>query len=191
MQKTLNYYYGVMGVGKSDLLIKTIEKRKDKSFSVFSYKEILKKNNNLIQSRNGSNVKAKSFDKKTEFFFRTLYTKKNITDIYIDECQFLTHEQVYQLSKIADKLETNVHCYGLRTDFRSNLFEGSEALFCLADNIKEIDHNCFCGKKAVINARIDNQGKVIKKGLQIDTDSKYTPYCRLHWISNDKKKPQT
>ena len=191
MQKTLNYYYGVMGAGKSDLLIKTIEKRKDKSFSVFSEKEILKKNNNLIRSRNGSDLKAFGFDKKTDFFSRILYTKKKLTDIYIDECQFLTRKQVLQLAKITDELEASIHCYGLRTDFTGNLFEGSEALFCLSDNIKEIDHNCFCGKKAIINARIDETGKVATKGFQVDTCSKYTPYCRIHWLGHDNKKPQT
>jgi thymidine kinase len=91
--------------------------------------------------------------------------------LIVDECQFLSEKQVNQLRKIVDNLEIDVFCYGLRTDFRTKLFEGSKRLFEIADSIEEIKMVCECGKKALYNARLDENGNVMLSGEQVDTRS--------------------
>lgn len=102
--------------------------------------------------------------------------------IIIDEAQFLTRPQVYQLTRIVDDLKVPVICYGLRTDFQGNLFEGSQWLLAWADTIEEVKTICWCGKKAIMNARI-RDGKIIKEGEQIELggNDRYISLCRLHW----------
>ena len=100
--------------------------------------------------------------------------------ILVDESQFLKKEQVEQLAQVVDELNINVMCYGLRTDFMTNLFEGSKRLFELADDIDEIKISCSCGRKAIINARIDRYGKIMTNGEQIliGGNEQYIPLCR-------------
>ena len=100
--------------------------------------------------------------------------------ILVDECQFFTAKQIEQLSKIVDDLGINVMCYGLRTDFNTHLFEGSKRLLELADDIDEIKISCSCGRKAIINARVNDDGFVITDGEQIliGGNDRYIPLCR-------------
>ena len=100
--------------------------------------------------------------------------------ILVDECQFLTAKQIEQLTKIVDDLGINVMCYGLRTDFNTHLFEGSKRLLELADDIDEIKISCSCGRKAIINARVNDDGYVITDGEQIliGGNDRYIPLCR-------------
>lgn len=100
--------------------------------------------------------------------------------ILADECQFFTAKQIEQLSKIVDDLGINVICYGLRTDFNTHLFEGSKRLLELADDIDEIKISCSCGRKAIINARVNDDGYVITNGEQIliGGNDRYIPLCR-------------
>ena len=100
--------------------------------------------------------------------------------ILVDESQFLTSRQVEQLAQIVDELDITVMCYGLRTDFTTNLFEGSKRLMELADDIDEIKISCSCGRKAIINARLDRYGNVITNGEQIliGGNEQYIPLCR-------------
>ena len=103
--------------------------------------------------------------------------------ILIDEAQFLSQAQVDQLARIVDDYGVNVVCYGLRTDFQSHLFEGSRRLFELADSIDEIKSTCSCGRKTIINARIDSKGNVLNDGDQVEIggDDKYVAMCRRCW----------
>ena len=104
--------------------------------------------------------------------------------VIIDECQFLTEEQVDQLSDVVDFLDINVMCYGLRTDFKSRLFPPSKRLFELADDIEEVKSTCECGKnKTSINARFDKNGDIIVDGDQIMVggDESYRAICRKCW----------
>ena len=103
--------------------------------------------------------------------------------IFVDEAQFLTEEQVDQLSDVVDYLGINVMCYGLRTDFKSRLFPGSKRLFELADTIEEIKSTCECGNKTIINARVDKDGNVLKNGPQtlVGGDDRYISICRKCW----------
>lgn len=100
--------------------------------------------------------------------------------IIIDEAQFLSEEQVDQLSRIVDELDINVICYGLRTDFRTQLFPGSKRLFEIADKFEEMRSTCRCGERASVNVRIDKDGKIVTEGPQVEcgSEDKYITLCR-------------
>jgi thymidine kinase len=110
--------------------------------------------------------------------------------VLVDEAQFLLPAQVVQLCEVADFLGVPVMCYGLRGDFRAELFAGSATLMALADDIEELKTICWCGKKATINARVLD-GHVLRQGPQllIGGNETYTALCRKHWFL-DQPKPQ-
>ena len=101
----------------------------------------------------------------------------------VDEAQFLTEQQVDQLARVVDEFGSNVVCYGLRTDFKSRLFEGSRRLFEIADTIDEIKSTCTCGRNTIINARIDANGDFVEEGAQVEIggDDRYIAVCRKCW----------
>lgn len=103
--------------------------------------------------------------------------------IIADECQFFTSAQIDQLRRIVDELDIPVLCFGLRTDFLTHLFEGSRRLFEVADSVTEIKTICTCGKKAIVNARIDGEGKVVTEGGQIliGGNDSYVAMCHACW----------
>ena len=103
--------------------------------------------------------------------------------ILVDEAQFLSPEQVDQLAQLVDDYGINVLCYGLRTDFRTHLFEGSRRLFEIADSIDEIKSTCSCGRKTIVNARIDGRGEIITEGevVEIGGNERYMSVCRKCW----------
>ena len=103
--------------------------------------------------------------------------------IIVDEAQFLTKEEVMYLVYIVDDLGIPVICYGLRADFKGDLFPGSEALLVMADKLEEVKTICWCGKKAMFNARFDSTGKVLKEGEQVvlGANDQYIGLCRKHW----------
>ncbi len=103
--------------------------------------------------------------------------------ILVDEAQFLAPEQVDQLACVVDTYGINVICYGLRTDFQTRLFEGSRRLFEIADTIDEIKSTCNCGRKTIVNARIDSRGEIITEGDQVEIggNDRYISVCRNCW----------
>ena len=102
--------------------------------------------------------------------------------VFVDEAQFLTRAQVWQLARVADRLGLPVMCYGLRTDFKGQLFEGSGELLGIADQLREIRTICHCGKKATMTARLDAAGLAQTAGEQVDIDKHhYVSLCRQHW----------
>ena len=107
--------------------------------------------------------------------------------IIVDEAQFLTKDEVYYLVHLVDDCNIPVLCYGLRADFRGELFEGSYHLLVLADKLEEVKTICWCGKKAAFNARFDEQGRVVKEGAQVvlGANDKYIGLCRRHWMRGD------
>ncbi len=120
------------------------------------------------------------------------YINKNtgINCVIIDEAQFLKKQQVYHLTRLVDGDRIPVICYGLRTDFRGELFEGSQYLLAWADTIEEVKTICWCGKKAIMNARYQND-KIIKEGEQVEVggNDRYISLCRAHWhdgVMSDK-----
>ena len=103
--------------------------------------------------------------------------------VLVDEAQFLTDDQVWQLAEIVDELNIPVMCYGLRTDFQGNMFPGSARLLAIADNLREIRTICHCGRKATMVIRQDAAGTVIRDGAQVEIggNEKYISLCRSHW----------
>ena len=111
--------------------------------------------------------------------------------VLVDECQFLSPTQIDQLSDVVDELGINVMCYGLRTDFTTELFDGAKRLMELADDINEVKISCSCGRKAIINARVDGDGKIVTSGNQImiGGNDQYISLCRKCYkdaIKNNK-----
>ncbi len=113
--------------------------------------------------------------------------EKSISCVLIDEAQFLTELQVWQLSRVVDELGIPVMCYGLRTDFQAKLFPGSSALLAIADEIREIRTICWCGSKAIMVLRLDKNGSPVLDGDQVDIggNDKYVSVCRKHWSKKD------
>ena len=107
--------------------------------------------------------------------------------IIVDEAQFLTREEVMHLVYIVDDLDIPGICYGLRADFKGDLFPGSEALLVMADKLEEVKTICWCGRKAIFNARFDADGKVLKEGAQVElgANDRYIGLCRRHWRAGD------
>jgi thymidine kinase len=102
--------------------------------------------------------------------------------VLVDEAQFLTEEQVWQLARVADRLRIPVMAFGLRVDFQGKLFPGSEALLAIADSLREIRTICYCGAKATMVVRKDAEGRVITEGSQVSIEkSIYVSLCRKHW----------
>ena len=179
----LYYYYGAMGSSKSATLLMaahTYERQGKKVMLFTSY----------VDDRFGTGVIASrvGIDKGAEIIghndnvVELVGDTTGISCIFIDECQFLTREQVMQLSDIVDNDNVPVICYGLKTDFKGELFEGSAALFELADSFNEIKTTCsMCESKATMNLRTNN-GKPVKTGNVIQIgDDEYFPMCRKHY----------
>lgn len=138
-----------------------------------------------IGARIGLKLKAETFGPETDLFdaFMDKHTLKPVDIFLIDEAQFLTRDQVDQLARIVDKLDVPVIAFGLKTDFMGRLFEGSEALLCLADNLEEIKTICHCGRKAIMTARFSDNGEIVRDGEQIEIgdNDRYIALCRSHY----------
>ena len=107
--------------------------------------------------------------------------------VLVDEAQFLSPAQVWQLARVADGLQVPVMAYGLRTDFAGKLFPGSAELLAIADQLREIRTICWCGSKAIMVARLDAEGRIVEEGEQvvIGGEDRYTSLCRPHWAARD------
>jgi thymidine kinase len=138
-----------------------------------------------IGSRIGISSDGDTFDNQENMFqkIESRLKKGPCSCVFIDEAQFLTEEQVWQLARAVDDLSVPVMCYGLRVDFQGKLFPGSAALLAIADEMREIRTICYCGKKATMVIRQDENGNVIKDGaqIQIGGNETYISLCRRHW----------
>ena len=138
-----------------------------------------------IASRIGIEKRADTFNNRLNLYnlLKSKQKSSPIACVLIDEAQFLTKEQVWQLARVVDDLFLPVLCYGLRVDFQGNLFPGSSALLGLADELKEIKTICHCGKKATMVVRKSTKNKPIKDGsqIQIGGNDLYESLCRIHW----------
>ena len=110
------------------------------------------------------------------------HKRKKLDCVFVDEAQFLSREQVWQLARVADRLGIPVMCFGLRTDFQGRLFEGSSELLAIADNLREIRTICHCGRKATMVVRQSEDGRALTRGDQVSIEkSIYVSLCRRHW----------
>lgn len=185
----LYFRYGTMGSAKTALLLTTAYNFEERGMKYVCMKPIIdtRDNKNVIKSRIGIERECRWIFHDTDLYqlAQELF-EENMAVIdwfLIDESQFLTAEQVDQLARIVDYYGSNVVCYGLRTDFKSNMFEGSRRLFEIADTIDEIKSTCTCGRKTIINARIDSNGDFVEDGAQVEIggDDRYIAVCRKCW----------
>lgn len=200
MDSKLYFYHGPMGSSKSARLLTTAYDFEEKGIQIMVLKPSLdtRDGEGIIRSRTGLERKCIMIDKEINLY-KAIKAYKNVLAsqletlkwVIIDECQFLTEEQVDQLSDVVDFLDVNVMCFGLRTDFQSHLFPGSKRLFELADDIEEIKSTCECGeRKTSINARFDENGEIVIEGSQVEIggNDKYRAICRRCWKNKVRDK---
>ena len=187
----LYFNYSSMNAGKSTMLLQANHNYSERGMNAQLYTSALDNRfgNDEITSRIGLKKKSNIFTKDTNIFEEIALKHKAlyVDCLLIDEAQFLTKKQVEQLGKIVDKLGIPVLAFGIRTDFQGNLFEGSKFLLAWADNLKEIKTVCHCGRKATMVLRINDQGKVIEDGAQIEIggEDKYVSVCRKHFFERN------
>ncbi len=182
----LYFRYGTMGSAKTALLLTTAYNFEERKMDYVCMKPVIddREKDSVIRSRIGIERRCCWIYPNTNMYqmlVEMFESEGRLKEwVLIDESQFLTAEQVDQLAQVVDDYGVNVMCYGLRTDFQTHLFEGSRRLFELADTIDEIKSTCTCGRKTIVNARIDRNGDVILDGEQVEIggDDKYMAMCR-------------
>lgn len=185
----LYFRYGTMGSAKTALLLTTAYNFEERGMRYVCMKPIIDTRDlkNVIRSRIGIERECQWIMTDTDLYQTALELCEKagclIDWFLIDEAQFLSAEQVDQLARLVDEYGVNVICYGLRTDFRTHAFEGSMRLFEIADTIDEIKSTCSCGRKTIVNARIDSNGDIVQEGAQVEIggDEKYIAICRNCW----------
>lgn len=183
----LYFYYSSMNAGKSTTLLQSSYNYQERNMNTLVYTAAIDNRFGVgkVTSRIGISQEASLFDKHTDLFAEITqqYSQRPLHCILVDEAQFLTKQQVYQLSDVVDKLHIPVLCYGLRTDFQAELFEGSKYLLAWADQLEELKTICYCGRKANFVLRLNEQGEVIKDGdqIQIGGNDSYLSVCRKHY----------
>lgn len=183
----LYFHYASMNAGKSLALLSHANNYKERGMGTLVMKPAIdtRDSSSEIVSRIGLSQPANIITKDMDVFefFKWAQTQRDIHCVMIDEAQFLDPEQVFQLCKIVDQYNTPVMCYGLRTDFRGELFEGSKALMATADKFIELKGVCHCGKKATMVARLDADGNAVTQGdiIELGGEDKYVSLCRKHW----------
>ncbi len=181
------FYYSAMNAGKSTTLLQSSFNYQERGMTPVIFTAALDDRYGIgkVSSRIGLQSEAQLFKNDTNLFeaINELNEEEKRHCVLIDECQFLSKEQVYQLTEVVDKLHIPVLCYGLRTDFLGELFEGSRYLLSWADKLVELKTICHCGRKANMVIRTDEHGVAIAEGDQvaIGGNDKYMSVCRLHY----------
>ena len=183
----LYFSYSAMNAGKTTILLQAAHNYGERGMTTLLLTAQLddRAGSGMIASRIGLSAKAETFTAESDLLalVRQAHEAEPLSCILVDEAQFLTSAQVWDLASIADKMKIPVMCYGLRTDFQGNLFEGSATLLAVADNLREIRTICHCGSKATMVVRQTEGGDVIREGDQIEIggNDKYVSLCRKHW----------
>lgn len=176
-----------MNAGKSTTLLQSSYNYRERDMNTLVYTAAIDDRFGVgkVTSRIGISQDAFLFRSETNLFdeINEYLKKEKVHCVLVDEAQFLSKQQVYQLSDVVDKLNIPVLCYGLRTDFQAELFEGSKYLLAWADQLEELKTICYCGRKANFVLRLNDQGEVIKEGaqIQIGGNDSYLSVCRLHY----------
>ena len=169
----LYFYYSAMNAGKTTTLLQSAHNYRERGMRVAILTPRLddRAGAGVVASRIGLRSEAVAFerDDDLERWIRgDIAAHGKLDCVLVDEAQFLTRAQVWQLSEVVDALRIPVLCYGLRTDFRGELFEGSQYLLAWADELQEIKTICHTGKKATMNVRVDAQGRAVQDGPQVE-----------------------
>jgi thymidine kinase len=183
----LYFNYSTMNAGKSTVLLQAAHNYRERGMVPYLMTAQLdnRAGEGKIASRIGISQNADTYNAK-ENLFEKISTRLNegpCACIFLDEAHFLSDAQVWDLARAVDDLGVPIMCYGLRVDFRGQLFPGSATLLALADEMREIRTICHCGKKATMVTRQDAQGRVLSEGaqVQIGGNESYVSLCRRHW----------
>jgi len=183
----LYFYYSSMNAGKSTALLQSSYNYKERGMDTLVLTPEFDDRFEVgrVTSRIGLEADAKTFNAATDLLALIEQHKKAqpLHCVLVDEAQFLTKQQVFELGEVADRLNIPVLAYGLRTDFRGEPFEGSRYLLAWADNLKELKAICHCGAKATMVIRVGEDGKAIREGQQIEIggNERYVSLCRRHF----------
>ncbi|MBS0124805.1 thymidine kinase [Thetidibacter halocola] len=183
----LYFHYSTMNAGKSTLLLQAAHNYNERGMDTYLLTAALddRAGKGKIGSRIGLGREADTFRPGEDLFARIAARLKAgpVACIFVDEAQFLDRDQVWQLARVVDDLGVPVMAYGLRVDFRGELFPGSAALLALADTMREVRTICHCGRKATMVVRQDAQGRPLREGaqVQIGGNETYVSLCRRHW----------
>ncbi len=183
----LYFYYSSMNAGKSTNLLQSSYNYKERGMNtlVLAPKLDDRYGAGKVTSRIGIETEATTFNTDTDLLkvVEESITENPLHCVLIDEAQFLTRDQVFQLSEVTDKLNIPVLAYGLRTDFQGEPFEGSKYLLAWSDNLKELKAICHCGTKATMVLRMDESGNAVTEGSQVEIggNDRYVSMCRKHF----------
>lgn len=183
----LYFYYSAMNAGKSTSLLQSSYNYRERGMHTKLYTAAIDDRYGVgkISSRIGLSEEAETYNDDTNFWTELHKQTINgpINCVFIDEAQFLKKEQVLQLARVVDELDVPVLCYGLRSDYQGEPFEGSTYLLVIADKLAEIKAVCHCGRKANMVLRVDSDGNPVSEGAQIEIggDSRYVSVCRKHF----------
>ncbi len=182
----LYFYYASMNAGKSSHLLQADFNYRERGMSTMLWTAALdSRSAGMVRSRIGLESEAHRFSPQTDLWAEVsaVHAGGKLDCVLVDEAQFLTPEQVWQLARLADEGGIPVLCYGLRTDFQGELFPGSAVLLGIADALVELKAVCHCGRKATMNLRVDESGAAVRQGQQteIGGNDRYVALCRKHF----------
>jgi thymidine kinase len=178
----LYFNYSTMNAGKSTALLQVAYNYAERGMRTLIFTALPgDQDRGRVASRIGIGADAKRFDEATDFWAACVPANPNC--VLIDEAQFLSKEQVRQLARVVDEANIPVMCYGLRTDFRGELFPGSAELLAWADSLAELKTICSCGRKATMVVRVSPGGVVEREGMQVEIggNERYVSLCRKHF----------
>ena len=183
----LYFHYSTMNAGKSTVLLQAAYNYKERGMTPYLLTARFddRAGTATIASRIGINEPADTFSASEDLFakFQSRLAEGSVDCAFVDEAQFLSEAQVWQLARVVDDLRVPVMCFGLRVDFLGRLFPGSATLLALADEMREVRTICHCGKKATMVIRKDADGRVATDGAQVKIggNETYISLCRRHW----------
>ena len=168
----LYFYYSAMNAGKTTVLLQSAHNYRERGMTPLLFTSQLddRYRTGVIKSRIGLEAEALVFNRDSDLFecVNEALAEGNVHCVLVDESQFLTRDQVYQLTEVVDRLNIPVLCFGLRTDFQGELFEGSRHLLAWADELQELKTICHTGRKATMVVRVDENGYALREGSQVE-----------------------
>lgn len=194
----LFFNYSTMNAGKSTLLLQASYNHNERGMQTYLLTANFddRAGKGQIASRIGISAPADTYGASTDLFemIETRLKAGPCACVLLDEAQWLTRDQVWQLARAVDDLGVPVMCYGLRVDFRGELFPGSAALLALADEMREVRTICWCGRKATMVIRQDAEGRALTEGAQVEVggNDRYVSLCRRHFreATGDRVPPE-
>jgi thymidine kinase len=191
----LYFYYSTMNAGKSTALLQSSHNYRERGMRTLVYTAALdRRGGGMVHSRIGLECEARHFGPGTGLYreIDEEHGRQHVSCVLLDEAQFLKREQVDDLAMVVDQLSIPVLCYGLRTDFRGELFEGSARLLAIADELSELKTICHCGRKATMVVRVGADGRAERDGEQVEIggNERYVSLCRRHYFeASGRRRP--